>query len=53
MLPLQLTPKEDTQHGVKHVEAVTLTWTKASLIAVFAKYDSSLLLAYKSNPVGI
>ncbi|CAM1507631.1 Fc.00g072720.m01.CDS01 [Cosmosporella sp. VM-42] len=28
-------PSEDVQHGVKTAEAVTLTWTKNSLIAVF------------------
>ncbi|KAJ5111024.1 hypothetical protein N7532_001559 [Penicillium argentinense] len=28
-------PSEDLQHGVKNIEAVTLTWTKATLIAVF------------------
>jgi hypothetical protein len=30
-------PTEDTQLGVKEVEAVTLSWTKTMLIAVFAK----------------
>ncbi|KAF7595471.1 hypothetical protein BBP40_005807 [Aspergillus hancockii] len=33
--PQEEVPTEDTQHGVKHVEAVTLTWSKTSLIAVF------------------
>jgi hypothetical protein len=30
-------PTEDIQQGVKDVEAVTLSWTKGMLIAVFAK----------------
>lgn len=30
-------PTENTQQGVKAVEAVTLSWTKTMLIAVFAK----------------
>jgi hypothetical protein len=28
---------EDAQRGVQHVEAVTLTWSKKTLIAVFFK----------------
>lgn len=31
------TLNEDDQRGVQGVEAVTLTWTKASLVAVFLK----------------
>lgn len=30
-------PTEDTQQGVKELEAVTLSWTKTTLIAVFVK----------------
>jgi hypothetical protein len=30
-------PTEDTQRGVRDVEAVTLSWTKGMLIAVFVK----------------
>jgi hypothetical protein len=30
-------PSQDIQRGVQDVEAVTLSWSKASLIAVFAK----------------
>jgi hypothetical protein len=30
-------PTEDVQQGVRDVEAVTLSWTKTMLIAVFAK----------------
>ena len=33
-------PAEGLQHGVEQVEAVTLSWSKASLIFVFAKYVS-------------
>lgn len=32
-------PAEDMQRGVQQVEAVTMSWTKATLIAVFFKYD--------------
>lgn len=32
-----LVPTEDAQRGVQQVEAVTLTWTKPYLIAVFIK----------------
>lgn len=31
-------PGEDLQHGVQDVEAITLSWSKASLIAIFLKY---------------
>lgn len=31
-------PSEDVQRGVQDVEAVTLTWSKTSLILVFLKY---------------
>lgn len=31
-------PTENAQKGVKEVEAVTLTWSKTTLIAVFVKY---------------
>ena len=30
-------PTENTQHGVQGVEAVTLSWSKRTLIAVFIK----------------
>ena len=30
-------PSEDLQRGVQNVEAVTLAWSKASLISVFLK----------------
>lgn len=30
-------PTEDTQQGVKELEAVTLSWTKTTLILVFVK----------------
>ena len=33
-------PSEDTQRGVQNVEALTLTWSRRSLIAVFIKYGS-------------
>ena len=39
-------PGEDLQRGVQDVEAVTLSWSKASLIAVFAKYVLSHLVVY-------
>lgn len=31
-------PTEDAQRGVQQVEAVTLTWSKKSLVAVFILY---------------
>ena len=31
-------PSEELQRGVQNVEAVTLTWSKKTLIAVFLKY---------------
>ena len=36
-------PSEDVQAGVQDVEAVTLTWTKTSLVAVFILYVHSHL----------
>jgi hypothetical protein len=30
-------PAEDTQRGVRDVEAITLSWSKTMLIAVFVK----------------
>lgn len=30
-------PTQDAQQGVRDVEAVTLSWTRTMLIAVFAK----------------
>lgn len=41
-------PGEDLQRGVQDVEAVTLSWSKASLIAVFAKYVLSHLVCFVS-----
>ena len=38
-------PARDQQFGVQDVEAVTLTWSKATLIAVFLKYDFTPPLA--------
>ena len=32
-------PSEDVQGGVQNIEAVTLTWSKKSLVAVFILYD--------------
>ena len=34
-------PSEDAQQGVHDVEAVTLSWSRGTLIAVFLKYVSS------------
>ena len=36
------TPSEDVTHGVKAAQAVTLTWSKNSLIAVFILYVLAL-----------
>lgn len=35
-------PSKDLQRGVQDVEAVTLTWTKSALVAVFLKYIFAL-----------
>ena len=35
-------PSPDAQAGVRQVEAVTLTWTKGALIAVFIKFVKTL-----------
>lgn len=37
-------PSEDLQHGVRDVEAITLTWSKKTLAFVFIKYVSSMAL---------
>lgn len=37
-------PSEDLQRGVRQVEAVTLAWSKWSLIAVFLKYVSPMFI---------
>ncbi len=39
-----LHPSEGLQHGVQQIEAVTLSWSKATLIAVFLKYVVALLV---------
>lgn len=39
-------PSEDAQRGVHDVEAVTLTWTKTTLVAVFLKYVVILTVDY-------
>lgn len=44
-------PGEDLQRGVQDVEAVTLTWSKKALIAVFVKYVFSLFEAYRATLV--
>lgn len=41
-------PGEDLQRGVQDVEAVTLSWSKASLIAVFLKYVVSHMVWFVS-----
>lgn len=41
-------PTEDAQQGVKDVEAVTLTWSKTTLIAVFIKY---VLISHTTNDI--
>jgi hypothetical protein len=35
-------PAEDLQHGVRDIEAITLTWSKKTLAFLFIKYGSSL-----------
>ncbi len=36
-------PDDDLQRGVQQVEAVTLSWSKATLIGVFIKYVAAFL----------
>ena len=43
-------PDDDAQRGVRMVEAVTLTWTKTSLIWVFVKYMTSHVLLTITDP---
>ena len=43
--PEDAVPTEDAQAGVQEVEGMTLTWSKRSLIAVFAKYVRRCLYA--------
>lgn len=38
-------PDENAQKGVQDVEAVTLSWSKSALIAVFIKYVQSTMRA--------
>lgn len=35
-------PDERTQHGVQDVQAVTMTWSRGTLIAIFIKWVSKL-----------
>jgi len=42
--PFEL-PTEDAQKGVQTIEAVTLTWSKPSLIAVFILYVTTATAA--------
>lgn len=37
-------PNEDAQRGVRMVEAVTLTWSRRALVAVFIKYAAIPIL---------
>jgi hypothetical protein len=32
-------PADDLQHGVRNIEAITMTWSRTTLICVFIKYD--------------
>ena len=43
-------PDEDIQRGVKDVQAVTLTWSKRSLVAVFVLYVFPYLSAQSDRP---
>jgi lipocalin len=33
--PIEVLPDENAMHGVKTAEAITLAWTKKSLVAVY------------------
>lgn len=43
-------PAQDAQRGVHDVEAVTLTWTKTTLVAVFLKYVAIHTANYLQGP---
>lgn len=47
--PVNDRPNEDAQRGVRMVEAITLTWSKRSLIAIFIKYDAALIYSWNRN----
>lgn len=42
-------PQDGLQHGVRDVEAVTLTWSKTTLICVFIKYVAAFRLPEKPS----
>ena len=44
-------PARDAQRGVQDVEAVTLTWSKGTLIAVFIKYVRSVVLFIRDGAI--
>lgn len=47
-------PSEELQRGVQDVEAVTITWSKTTLVAVFLKYVFNLITdpyAYLANNI--
>jgi hypothetical protein len=44
-------PVADLQHGVRNVEAITMTWSKTTLICVFIKYVPFDFL-FASRPTG-
>lgn len=48
-------PGEDLQRGVQQVEAVTLSWSKGTLIAVFLKYVAGChtILRLSRPPIGV
>ena len=48
---LEVIPDGSAQHGVQDVEAVTMTWSKGTLIAVFIKYVPLLFCAAYPIPL--
>lgn len=46
---LEEIPDMNAQYGVQDVEAVTITWTRGTLIAVFVKYVPSHCILFTSN----
>lgn len=43
-------PQDGLQHGVSDVEAITLTWSKTTLILVFVKYVFVLIWSLMGRP---
>jgi hypothetical protein len=45
------TPEEELHRGVHDIEAMTKSWSKGALIAVFLKYDSSVIFIHTERDI--